>query len=1025
MTVPEGVNVSCDIDLSSVNSPDTVPPLALNEITQCVNVSVMDGFTFSTYDSPGDSIAFTGPGTLYFDPDSVFFIDDTASTITAFVENSRSSFVPIIPPLAVRVVTRNSMLVLNLDPNENEVPSSSEDTIILTGAECTDLGTGQSVSYIAETLRVRQGIQVLNEVDDIDSFFVVLDQTIAGIPCLSYDINEMNRDVANSLGAGYLCIGTGAINTADTVAFYTNSTDTIDSIHQSISNMLIQYQNTTEGEIAIVGAFPPNDGTILVHLAGVDSETFSGATQIAHLDDDGNNVVQLIDRFGITLRTYTCLDRDVPFSLFNLNDLEISEADSTAAGVFDAPMGGLVVLYDPTDCRLFAYPATRSEITSIVMEGISMLPTITETTITFSSSTNSLGVSTLSANNMEVLTSSSSMSFSVGSSQFVTYQGDTVRILDTSGGSTMTVNTFSGVGSFVANTGITSLMSFTGSAPSGFSGAGTLSIDGGGRAFYTTSDSVSNLISSSTSSTSRTVDVVRTTTSTSTTTNDGVTTITTTTDATLSTAGTNFFDIPSSEFAYTLGAGGEEQVVLYRNRVLAVGNGQMVPSDASFQYFDIGDGVIQITRVISTDPTVTEVTSLFNVSSLQVFNGMGLEQVFGETDDPRVIPGGGILYRGDNGAVVYIPSTLTREFNVLSDLGVFTRTFEGIESCTYYDGSLVQVLTNNSLTTLLSPGLLLVDMDENTCFYTDDAALIMRIPAEVARILPSATQYDGTTGFVTVTSNSGDPISSFVLSSRIVQSPDGDITYVNGMITSTSVGNNVISTGVTSIVYFDGYQVITADTDSDELILPGGGLLVVDPDSGMAFYTTSSDVASTVMSTVTNAMLTLVAPDIEDPVTVDMISKLNTVEAIFGQVLTVYEGADVNLTCNAGNANPPAMFSFSTRSNLTDGFPYTTVMNTNMTMISENGINSATLLLADIELGDGEVEYRCEASNDAGTQFSSTVITVRPRGGLYSGMGVGLGWVEPWEGPGCVGGGGGGGSGMFNIPLPLHAFMRI
>lgn len=979
--VPDSVNVSCDIGLRTVNGPDLTPPLSLDEIDQCVSVSAEGEFSFSTYDSPGDSVVFIGPGILYYGPGSVLFVDDSASTISDSVESSSDRFVPIIPPLSVEVVNRSGRLVLNVDTDENDVPSSANDVLFLTRSSCTALGSGQSVSYSSNTLRVRQGIQILSEVDDVAALYVVLDQNIAGIQCRSFDIDEGSRDLSNSLNVGFLCTGSSAINPGDTVAFYTNSTSTVAFVSDNIINTLILCGNTTEGEIGLIaGPVPPTvNGDTLVHLSRVDTEVYPGADEIQHLDDNGNNIARVTDRFGNILRTYTCLDGDVSFSLFHMFDLVIAGPGSAAAGTFVPRAGGLSVLFNLDDCALFAYPTILTDITNLIATCSAMLPTVTETSVSFSSVTTSLGVTTFSINGMEALTTSSSMSFAVGSSQSVTYQDGTIRVIDTSSGSSVTVDTIGGVGSFVANTGETSVMSFTGSAPNRFIGAGTLYVDGSGRAFYTTSETVSSFITDSTSTISRTVDIVPTTTTTTTTGGGGETITTTTTTATLSTGGSSFFTIPSSESAYTLSS--MEQVVVYMDRVVLVGSGQMVPSDTTFQYFDVGDGVIQITRVVSDTGDTEVVSSLFNVTGLTIFNGVSLEQVF--AGDSTVISGGGILYRGENGAVIYLPSSLVREFVTLNDLGVFTQTFENIDSCAYYDGDLVQVLTNRSLEALLSPGLLLVDVEAGTCFYTADTSLITRIPTEVARILPSTTQYSSSTGFITVTSNSGTTISRFPLRSRVVQFPEGEITYVNGMITSSSIGDNLIGTGVTSIVYFDGYQQVTADTDSDELVLPGGGLLVIDPDSGMAFYTTSTDVSNTITTTISNAALTLIGPDIEEPVVVDTISKLNTVEAIFGEVLTVYEGADVRLTCNAGNANPPAVIGFSTRSNLTNGFPFTAVMNTNVTMIIDNDVNSVTLVVVDIELTeDGEaVEYRCEASNDADTQFSSTLITVRPRGG--------------------------------------------
>ncbi len=176
--------------------------------------------------------------------------------------------------------------------------------------------------------------------------------------------------------------------------------------------------------------------------------------------------------------------------------------------------------------------------------------------------------------------------------------------------------------------------------------------------------------------------------------------------------------------------------------------------------------------------------------------------------------------------------------------------------------------------------------------------------------------------------------------------------------------------------FFDGLTIrdINAVTEVDQL--PGGGLLLIDEDTGMAFYTTNTIAMQRITSSITSVRNTFVSPSIPTPFPSTFISKLNTVEAEFGQIVTVFAGADVELRCRAGSANPPADFTLSQRLVSSSSPDFMEIENPNVVF---SGVNEATLILPNVNIS--EIEYQCQASNVEGSASSTTRLRVR-QGGL-------------------------------------------
>lgn len=925
--------VGCNIDAGIVTSP-SLPDVARvggkGTITMCSSITSID-VPFDLSVTTAGFVNYTGPGRLYVGPTSALFIDQASEGISDLIEGSRSTFVPIIPPLDVAVVRIGDDLVLNLNDEtggQGNAPRPEDNGLILTGSTCMELMPGDSATYRSNNLRIRRGPSVLRNVPT-ELLQGVLDQTIAGQSCRALTQDAGSRDGAFS-GPGLLCTGR-SINTGGNVAFYTNSTSTRDAILSDVVNM----QLGCDPGVGLVSLIPSN--TALVSLAGADSLTFRGATT-KELDGDGNVIIR--DRFNRVLRSFTC---DVTFSCYLLSRLMPAV---TTPQSFDLPEGGLSVIFNPDDCSLFAYPTRNVFITMAAEDCRDTLTATPAPAVSFRTETDSFGTTTLTGNGNSLFTISNSRSFPVRSDQFILYQNNEVRILNNNGA---IESRFGGISNFSANTAFNRLSFASGSSPNTFGGGGNLYVDNDGRGFFTNQEFVSNLIQTSINNApQQMVSVVSMTV-------NGDTRIS------FQSGGNNLFTYEDVDVTNV----GPMQGLVYNSDMLSrVRNVMTVPGDNTLRYFMMQD-LVQITDRSGVVSSITGVSTLF------VRNGIGgnIEQVSGNV----TFPGGGQFIRGSMGRALYLPSGIIdgTAIDSIRSINGLDPIADNVPTSTFHVGNRVQTFRGGSSSLFSGPGMLF--RNDRESFYSNNPGFIQNLPGQISALNPADVRYVESNGTVDITSFSGDPIASFSIESRVVEVPSGTLTFSGGNITTST---DFIAGGVQSLTYFDGISSRTT-TVPDTVQLPGGGLLVIDDSTEMAFYTTDRRTADRLRNTIFSAMNTFNRPNIPNTLPPILRSKLNKVDQGFGQVLTVYAGADVCLTCHAGNANPPAAFTFFQRTNLNDS-SLTVLEESNNVRFVMNGVNNVTLQL--LNVSEGVVEYTCEASNSVGTDTRPTLVTTLPGG---------------------------------------------
>ena len=820
VSLGETDSATCDLGTQTVTST-SLPEIYENEVTQCSEISIVSGgFVLERFNGSDDIVQFNGTGELYLGPNMVLYVQSAASGVSDFIESQRPSFIPVLPPVDVRIVRRADNLALNLNDmtaGRGMPPPKRLDSLFLFDADCMTIPAGRSISYSGKMLRIRRGLEIFSTEDDVDELHSLQVQNLAGRLCDVVTRDVGSRDDVFS-GPGYLCIGSSASEIGETVAFFTNSSDFPTLIQYEVINQQIACDSTSSEGPTIIGRFTPNVNQPLITLNREETTTtFLGGGTISK----NAAGVEVRDRFGNVVESFICAD-GVNLAIFDRNRLRFFDNTQSFGPRTNYPSG--TAIFNPgADCMVFIYP-------TVLLMGISgIISECRETSmitppppIRFTTRTTNFGATTLSLDGFPVLETTSSVVNQIGAGQTITYSGNMVRVQQ--GGSV--VNTFGGINAFTANTAFNRQITGMGSIAQSFSGPGTLYRDSQGRGFFTTLSSVMNLISQTMTSTgSRTVDI-------------RPAMVGNMTNLELRLGGETFFTLPS------LGEGDSKNFfrgdgISFTNGMVRADRAMNIPASSSLTYFP-GAEVLQV-----GGNNITDVQGYF------IGNPSDGDPI---TAGMRTDSGGGILYRGASSAFYWpssqVPTNMdTRNF--LDGLGVSLVApmpiANDIETLTFFDGMRVQVFNRSAFNLLPGPGFF--GVNGNLAFFTNDIDLVERIPEAYARFFPPSINYNSNTGNIAVVPNGGGmPFIEFPIDSSTIMFPGGLLMYGNGNITSST--GEVIALDINTITVFDGFQtMVVTIADAEGTNFTGGGLLVIKED-GSAFYTTSPSIASEITGTI-------------------------------------------------------------------------------------------------------------------------------------------------------------------------------
>ena len=926
-----------------------------NPIMACREVN--STFQVTTLTTGQNTFGESGTGTAYYDSNNIVYIDNTASSLINFINSQIGSAPTPVYQVTSIIVVRTSGLVLNQDDTmDDPLPGTNDDSIILTSSTSDSsaihltIGANENVLYSMSTLNIFRGSSLVNQFDNIVEFYVSSSTSLSGGAIDILSRHQASRNGAVS-GPADLYIGRSQLGSG-MIAVFVSSSNVSNLIMRRLVEELLTFQSSNNMG-TITGSFAPVDGTTLITVSNTtQSLSFPNARRIQY---DGGTVT-IRDGFNNVLLQIGTTASPATLGYVTTTVARSFDMSSTPPLNEAVPDSGLQVLFSNNPSpMLFAYSISNTALQDQVNQLLSTIPTPPPTTQTYSVTVNTAGQVTLFSNGVPLQQVSTSRSVEIERTQCIQYDSNVVSVYENCDTS-MEVNRIENIQRLRVDNTETGMIDI-------FMGSSAISVQGPGicyasdtDGFFTPQSEVQRLITfAENANLGTTVGIVRTL--------DGMGG----TRASLVNGNTNLFNF--SVLSTSVIEVEQDMAIVFNNNQLSLVDAIVVPEEGTVRFnggFAMIEGVPgQADRNISLSSTAVQIQSFPGSSS------------FTTMSSTTNIPGGGVLYIGASGTVYTrdqrTPGSL---YTRLDAIDAITNTMAQVIFC-YFNGRTVETFNLSANMIISGPGILYSNPG-GEAFYTNDTSLNDRIPSTVSTLVPLSTTYSMDTGNVVISTTGGMSITSVSVTSRRVTVPTGSVTTVgSGTITITDSSGNiqVVSTNIAGLNTLNGISTMTMIINgSTTTTLPVPGTFYIDQPNQRAIYVIEPTIDRQIMRTISNAISTFVRPSIPAPSPREITSMESEVDANFGQNVIIPEGSTVRLTCSATNANPPAMFSFFQRQG--DSQNFTSLTGASNVMVVSEMTNRATISITGVAVGTEE--YRCDASNTAGTQSAFSRVTGTP-----------------------------------------------
>ena len=373
-------------------------------------------------------------------------------------------------------------------------------------------------------------------------------------------------------------------------------------------------------------------------------------------------------------------------------------------------------------------------------------------------------------------------------------------------------------------------------------------------------------------------------------------------------------------------------------------------------------------QTVTYTDTNRNTRNLTGVGTFYEFSGGNVQET--NSPDNSVVQGPGKLYVSEDGSEVLFTSShiITPEVAEIIRRGQTDVTINADQLSTIINGNF-NLSTESATVIYCGGGVIYYSSADNgtttQALYVNDEDILSTIKRVVgAALLFTNSVPSKDDGIIRIIFN-GRVIYVFspTSGSRAVPiSSTGLFTFDGTALTGPDLPDGPYP-GITSVTAFDGVSVTTFNSSTAPLDFPGPGLLLVQPDSSEAFYTTSQPTVDYLLQSIAILKQFLSPPQLlvgEGRIT----TKQRAVTVSMGTDVTAYEGADISFECKVLSGRPEPNVTFFRVVPDFDDIPINA--SDAFGIIIENNI----LTLLNVGMLDNG-EFKCVASN--GVEPDATV----------------------------------------------------
>ena len=820
-----------------------------------------------------------GPGTLFSSSGVAFFTND--QRIINIITETKATAMPLRTIVEVlRRITETQVVSLLQIENGNF-------TMRLTGSptKILDITTDNRIQYRGNTLTVQQGILETTEYPNIDMFAVFqleLDSTDTRYRVLFPGTSEFIR------GPGQVYIGVDENRAffVEEFSFRGGDRDVIGFINSEIFRQAFGVEGTDSG----VDILDSANNKIITLTMNTSKFEIPNAAEVTYIGSQ--RLLVFRDRGG-RVNSFPNVEL---FSIFENNTLRSFNGMSGVSMYFLCTGG--TVFVDGSEA-LFASESNPFAISELCDQ----IPSIEGVAYSFdvvgdnefrrllrSIRINVSSILTTDEQQTPIQVVTGLYVTSVAEGEAVSFRDNAVLIRDFFDN---TVTRIENVDRLYVNTESTPFRLYENRSPIPFHGPGTLTYSRG-TAFFTTDRSLGRDLGFE----SRTAGVP---------------------DIDVELTRTNIVDINGENFTEStaiLKIGGDrvlsfetssfgtssEQEILYANDMVTV-HRPIFTGEGNVTYIGSTQTVMYTDRAGRT-------RNLTGVSSFQEFSGGEVETT--TAADDTFVAGPGKIYVSEDGTSILFSSSnlITAETAGIirrgaTDLSLETDQFSSIS------GGVFNLSTNAATVTYGGGGLIYFSVFDGRreALYIDSRRVTNEIRTHVSALIPltkSVAQEDE--GIINLIFNGRSVYCYMPVEGNddIVVSSTVCFVFNDTNITGLLSGS---FTGIDKLVTYDGLQLKIFNESNTPVEMCGYGLLIVNTDSGTAFYTTLPFSVGLLSQTIKDLKVFLIPPEIRTPRNRQVTTKLLANEIQLGKDVRAFAGASIVFTCTArGRPTPEIEF---------------------------------------------------------------------------------------------------------------------